>query len=74
MTPYCVINIKKSTSKLTQDLDIDGNGQDVEDDDDEKEVVDEEDITRDAMIKKVRYFDSLSYSVTNSSSPAFPVT
>jgi hypothetical protein len=73
MTPYCVINIKKSTSKLTQGLDIDGDGQDVEDDE-EKEDGDEEDITRDAMIKKVRYFDSLSYSVTNSSSSAFPVT
>lgn len=72
MTPYSVINIKKSASKFNQDSDIVGDGQDDENGDEVEE--DEEDITKDAMIKKVRYLHSLSCSTTNSSSPAFPIT
>jgi len=52
MTPYSIVNIKKTASKSNQDLEFDGDGQDVRDDDDEE--VEEEDITKDAMIK-VRY-------------------
>ena len=53
MTPYSIVNIKKTASKSNQDLEFDGDGQDVQDD--EEEEVEEEDITRDAMIK-VRYY------------------
>lgn len=49
MTPYSIVNIKKTSSKSSQDLEFDGDGQDVQDDEDEE--VEEEDITRDAMIK-----------------------
>lgn len=53
MTPYSIVNIKKTASKSNQDLEFDGDGQDVQDD--EEEEAEEEDITRDAMIK-VRYY------------------
>ncbi|XP_021919425.1 replication factor C subunit 1 isoform X2 [Zootermopsis nevadensis] len=52
MTPYSVINIKKSASKFNQDSDIVGDGQDDENGDEVEE--DEEDITKDAMIKKAK--------------------
>jgi hypothetical protein len=51
MTPYSIVNIKKFASKSNQDLEFDGDGQDVQDDEEKEE---EDDITRDAMIK-VRY-------------------
>jgi len=53
MTPYSIANIKKTTSKSNQDLEFDGEGQDVQDD--EEEDAEEEDVTKDAMIK-VRYY------------------
>jgi len=49
MTPYSIVNLKKTASKSNQDLEFDGDGQDVQDD--EEEEAEEEDITRDAMIK-----------------------
>jgi hypothetical protein len=52
MTPYSIVNIKKTASKSNQDLEFDGDGQDVQFDEEEAE---EEDITKDAMIK-VRYY------------------
>jgi len=52
MTPYSIVNIKKTASKSSQDMEFDGDGQDVQDD---EEVAEEEDITKDAMIK-VRYY------------------
>ncbi|GFG38063.1 hypothetical protein Cfor_02338 [Coptotermes formosanus] len=48
MTPYSIVNIKKFASKSNQDLEFDGDGQDVQDDEEKEE---EDDITRDAMIK-----------------------
>lgn len=50
--PYSIVNIKKTASKSNQDLEFDGDGQDVQD---EEEEAEEEDITKDAMIK-VRYY------------------
>jgi len=52
MTPYSIANIKKTASKSNQDLEFDGDGQDVQDDEEEDA---EEDVTKDAMIK-VRYY------------------
>ena len=54
MTPYSIVNIKKTASKSNQDLEFDADGQDVQDDEEEGEA-EEEDITKDAMIK-VRYY------------------
>jgi hypothetical protein len=71
MTPYSVINIKKNASKLNHNSYIDSDGQDS---DNEEELEEDEDITRDAMIKVVSYLDSLSYFTNNSISPVFPIT
>jgi hypothetical protein len=49
MTPYSIVNIKKTASKSNQDLEFDGDCQYVQDD--EGEEAEEEDITKDAMIK-----------------------
>lgn len=52
MTPYSIVNIKKTASKSNQDLEFDGDGQDVQNDEEDDA---EEDVTKDAMIK-VRYY------------------
>jgi hypothetical protein len=50
MTPYSIVNIKRTASKSNQDSEFDADGQDVQDDVVEGEA-EEEDITKDAMIK-----------------------
>lgn len=50
MTPYSIVKIKNSASKSSQDLEFDGDEQDVGEEEEE-----EEGITRDAMIKVRTY-------------------
>ncbi|KAJ9584532.1 hypothetical protein L9F63_021142, partial [Diploptera punctata] len=47
LTPYSIVNIKKSTAKSTQDADMEVDGENMEEDDE----AEEEDISKDAMIK-----------------------
>lgn len=54
MTPYSIVNMKKTAAKSSQDLELDGDGQDAQGVEEEEEEEDS-DITRDAMIK-VRYY------------------
>jgi hypothetical protein len=48
MTPYAIVKIKNVASKSSQDLEFDGDGQDVAEEEGQEE---EEGITGDAMIK-----------------------
>jgi hypothetical protein len=50
MTPYAVVKVKNIASKSSQDLEFDGDGQDVAEEEEE-----EEGITGDAMIKVRTY-------------------
>jgi hypothetical protein len=54
MTPYAIVKIKNVSSKSSQDLEFDGDGQDVGEEEEEEEG-EEEGITRDAMIKVKTY-------------------
>lgn len=51
MTPYSIVKIKNTASKSSQDLEFDGDEQEVG----EEEEEEEEGITRDAMIKVRTY-------------------
>jgi hypothetical protein len=55
MTPYSIVKIKNTTSKSSQDLEFNGDEQDVEEEEEE-----EEGITRDAMIKVRIYIMTVS--------------
>lgn len=56
MTPYSIVKIKNTTSKSSQDLEFDGDEQDVGEEEEE-----DEGITRDAMIKVRTYKMTVCY-------------